>query len=298
MEWTAGRAGYFLWWSVRFLGVSGDSFVVNAFLRRGMEECERYGAADHKLKSMQVRTRLPHYKGVTKSSKDNLFPLFCTNLWNCGSLFFLFCSSFTIVMHVCILHDHIFACLFWNEGVPLRCVWICWWCEMVWKLVVPPSFFLSNSPGPSGSGIRMFSGMHAMRVPDDFVKFWLLVLTVMSVFGTFQWQFPSQSPLEGLWQLRVCMCVCVCEAAWQQEQTLRLNGKVVIFRRLGCIKFTPVAAGKCDLELCLFFPLNASYSSQHNITSFHLACRFWRILETRQKSTGSSQKTVCKVGGF
>nr|XP_020504200.1 protein naked cuticle homolog 2 [Labrus bergylta] len=31
----------------------GDSFVVNAFLRRGMEECERYSAADHKLKSMQ-----------------------------------------------------------------------------------------------------------------------------------------------------------------------------------------------------------------------------------------------------
>lgn len=33
---------------------SGDSFVVNAFLRRGMEECERYSAADHKLKNAQV----------------------------------------------------------------------------------------------------------------------------------------------------------------------------------------------------------------------------------------------------
>ncbi|KAG7242095.1 hypothetical protein INR49_024141 [Caranx melampygus] len=32
----------------------GDSFVVNAFLRRGMEECERYSATDHKLKNMQV----------------------------------------------------------------------------------------------------------------------------------------------------------------------------------------------------------------------------------------------------
>lgn len=32
----------------------GDSFVVNAFLRRGVEECERYGAADHKLKNAQV----------------------------------------------------------------------------------------------------------------------------------------------------------------------------------------------------------------------------------------------------
>lgn len=38
-------------WSICFLHVSGDSFVVNAFLRRGMEECERYGAAEHKLKS-------------------------------------------------------------------------------------------------------------------------------------------------------------------------------------------------------------------------------------------------------
>ncbi len=37
-----------------FLHVSGDSFVVNAFLRRGMEECERYSATDHKLKNMQV----------------------------------------------------------------------------------------------------------------------------------------------------------------------------------------------------------------------------------------------------
>lgn len=41
-------------WSVCFLRVSGDSFVVNAFLRRGMEECERYSATDHKLKNMQV----------------------------------------------------------------------------------------------------------------------------------------------------------------------------------------------------------------------------------------------------
>ncbi|KAF0045338.1 hypothetical protein F2P81_001867 [Scophthalmus maximus] len=32
----------------------GDSFVVNAFLRRGMEECERYSATEHKLKNMQV----------------------------------------------------------------------------------------------------------------------------------------------------------------------------------------------------------------------------------------------------
>ncbi|KAE8288723.1 Protein naked cuticle-like protein 2-like [Larimichthys crocea] len=31
----------------------GDSFVVNAFLRRGMEECERYSSTDHKLKNMQ-----------------------------------------------------------------------------------------------------------------------------------------------------------------------------------------------------------------------------------------------------
>uniref|UniRef100_G3P126 Protein naked cuticle homolog n=1 Tax=Gasterosteus aculeatus aculeatus TaxID=481459 RepID=G3P126_GASAC len=31
----------------------GDSFVVNAFLRRGMEECERYSATDHKPKNMQ-----------------------------------------------------------------------------------------------------------------------------------------------------------------------------------------------------------------------------------------------------
>ncbi|KAK5922407.1 hypothetical protein CgunFtcFv8_019674 [Champsocephalus gunnari] len=31
----------------------GDSFVVNAFLRKGMEECERYSPTDHKLKSMQ-----------------------------------------------------------------------------------------------------------------------------------------------------------------------------------------------------------------------------------------------------
>ncbi|XP_047218140.1 protein naked cuticle homolog 2-like isoform X2 [Girardinichthys multiradiatus] len=30
----------------------GDSFVVNAFLRRGMEECETYSATDHKLKNM------------------------------------------------------------------------------------------------------------------------------------------------------------------------------------------------------------------------------------------------------
>lgn len=28
--------------------------MVNAFLRRGMEECERYSAADQKLKNMQV----------------------------------------------------------------------------------------------------------------------------------------------------------------------------------------------------------------------------------------------------
>lgn len=27
---------------------------MNAFLRRGMEECERYGSADSKLKSAQV----------------------------------------------------------------------------------------------------------------------------------------------------------------------------------------------------------------------------------------------------
>lgn len=40
--------------SVCFLHISGDSFVVNAFLRRGMEDCERYGAAEHKLKSTQV----------------------------------------------------------------------------------------------------------------------------------------------------------------------------------------------------------------------------------------------------
>lgn len=39
---------------VFFLHVSGDSFVVNAFLRRGMEECERYSTTDHKLKNMQV----------------------------------------------------------------------------------------------------------------------------------------------------------------------------------------------------------------------------------------------------
>ncbi|CAG11976.1 unnamed protein product [Tetraodon nigroviridis] len=33
----------------------GDSFVVNAFLRRGMEECERYSSAtEHKLKNAQV----------------------------------------------------------------------------------------------------------------------------------------------------------------------------------------------------------------------------------------------------
>ncbi|KAI3360466.1 hypothetical protein L3Q82_002362 [Scortum barcoo] len=34
--------------------VNGDSFVVNAFLRRGMEECERYSATEHKLKNMQA----------------------------------------------------------------------------------------------------------------------------------------------------------------------------------------------------------------------------------------------------
>ncbi|MEQ2259770.1 Protein naked cuticle 2-like [Xenotaenia resolanae] len=34
----------------------GDSFVVNAFLRRGMEECETYSATDHKLKNMLVQT--------------------------------------------------------------------------------------------------------------------------------------------------------------------------------------------------------------------------------------------------
>lgn len=28
--------------------------MVNAFLRKGMEECERYSAADQKLKNMQV----------------------------------------------------------------------------------------------------------------------------------------------------------------------------------------------------------------------------------------------------
>uniref|UniRef100_A0A3Q2Z403 Protein naked cuticle homolog n=1 Tax=Hippocampus comes TaxID=109280 RepID=A0A3Q2Z403_HIPCM len=31
----------------------GDSFVVNAFLRRGMDESERYGGMDHKMKNMQ-----------------------------------------------------------------------------------------------------------------------------------------------------------------------------------------------------------------------------------------------------
>lgn len=39
------------WWDCF---VSGDSFVVNAFLRRGMEECERYSATEHKLKNAQV----------------------------------------------------------------------------------------------------------------------------------------------------------------------------------------------------------------------------------------------------
>ena len=37
-----------------FISFLGDSFVVNAFLRRGMEECERYSSSDHKLKNIQV----------------------------------------------------------------------------------------------------------------------------------------------------------------------------------------------------------------------------------------------------
>lgn len=41
------------WWDGCF---PGDSFVVNAFLRRGMEECERYGPTEHKLKPAQVWT--------------------------------------------------------------------------------------------------------------------------------------------------------------------------------------------------------------------------------------------------
>ncbi|PWA33685.1 hypothetical protein CCH79_00007645, partial [Gambusia affinis] len=56
-----------------FLRVSGDSFVVNAFLRRGMEECERYSATDHKLKSMQKASCEPsslnekHVAGIQNS---------------------------------------------------------------------------------------------------------------------------------------------------------------------------------------------------------------------------------------
>ena len=52
---TCWSVCFVLFW---FLRVSGDSFVVNAFLRRGMEECERYSATDHKLKNMQVALRL------------------------------------------------------------------------------------------------------------------------------------------------------------------------------------------------------------------------------------------------
>ncbi|TMS10741.1 Protein naked cuticle-like protein 2 [Larimichthys crocea] len=51
----------------------GDSFVVNAFLRRGMEECERYSSTDHKLKNMQKASCEPsslnekHVAGIQNS---------------------------------------------------------------------------------------------------------------------------------------------------------------------------------------------------------------------------------------
>ncbi|XP_045552993.1 protein naked cuticle homolog 2-like [Salmo salar] len=50
----------------------GDSFVVNAFLRRAMEECERYSASDHKLNNIQ---EFPHSELKGRQFLDHHCPL-------------------------------------------------------------------------------------------------------------------------------------------------------------------------------------------------------------------------------
>ncbi|KAM9404246.1 protein naked cuticle homolog 2-like isoform 2-T3 [Salvelinus alpinus] len=50
----------------------GDSFVVNAFLRRAMEECERYSSSDHKLNNIQ---EFPHSELKGRQLLDHHCPL-------------------------------------------------------------------------------------------------------------------------------------------------------------------------------------------------------------------------------
>ncbi|KAL0985469.1 hypothetical protein UPYG_G00157280 [Umbra pygmaea] len=46
----------------------GDSFVVNAFLQRGMEDCGRYSTPDHKLKNIQGQQCSGEFSGCMLES--------------------------------------------------------------------------------------------------------------------------------------------------------------------------------------------------------------------------------------